>query len=136
MPKSSGSYFKWFYFSRRGRIGRQAYWVFFIVPSVLLGVFLGIAQSVFSISDGSIQRFFIVIAPLIIWIGIAVSVKRWHDTGRSGWWTLLSFIPFANFAVTIVLGTLRGETGPNEYGSDPHRAEAGIAPSASQGESQ
>jgi uncharacterized membrane protein YhaH (DUF805 family) len=134
VPKSTGRYFKWFYLSLRGRIGRQAYWLFFIVPSVLLGVFLGIAQSVLSISDESIQRFFIVTAPLIIWIGIAVSVKRWHDTGRSGWWMLLSLIPFANFAVTIVLGSLRGETGSNEYGNDPHRAEAGIATSASQGE--
>ena len=42
MGSASTTYFKWFYFSFRGRTGRQAYWIFMVLPSVLLGVALGI----------------------------------------------------------------------------------------------
>lgn len=46
--------------------------------------------------------------------------KRWHDHDKSGWWFLLSFVPYLGGLVSFVIcGCLRGTRGPNRYGPDP-----------------
>lgn len=49
---------------------------------------------------------------------IAVTVRRLHDTGRSGWWFLLSFLPLLGFVVYIFL-IQAGDKYANQYGPDP-----------------
>lgn len=34
---------------------------------------------------------------------LAVIVRRLHDTGRSGWWYLISFVPFGSIALLVLL---------------------------------
>ena len=48
---------------------------------------------------------------------LAVSVRRLHDIGRSGWWLLIAFIPVVGIIILIVWACKRGETGANPYGS-------------------
>jgi uncharacterized membrane protein YhaH (DUF805 family) len=124
MGSASSTYFKWFYFSFRGRTGRQAYWIFMVLPSVLLGVALGIVSFTAPISQRAIVVSFLGLAPVLTWSGAAVSVKRLHDIGVSGWWMIPCFIPYLNFVAAIALGVIRGQTGRNAYGDDPHRREA------------
>ena len=50
---------------------------------------------------------------------IAVQVRRLHDTGRSGWWILLSFIPLVGPIVLIVFYVMDSEAGVNKYGPNP-----------------
>ncbi|NLX26725.1 MAG: DUF805 domain-containing protein [Lentisphaerae bacterium] len=54
--------------------------------------------------------------------GIAVSVRRLHDTGRSGWWLLISFIPLIGAIVLIVFMATDGAPGDNQYGTNPKQA--------------
>lgn len=59
----------------------------------------------------------------IIWLvlllpSLAVLFRRLHDTGRSGWWFLLNFIPIANIAV-LVFTLLPTEPSDNKYGPVP-----------------
>jgi uncharacterized membrane protein YhaH (DUF805 family) len=49
----------------------------------------------------------------------ALTVRRLHDTGRSGWWLLLNVVPLAGQFVLAIWMALRGETGSNWYGEDP-----------------
>jgi uncharacterized membrane protein YhaH (DUF805 family) len=57
---------------------------------------------------------------LAIWIALALHAKRWHDRGKSGWWTLIVLVPFIGAIWLFVeLGCLRGTVGPNQYGADP-----------------
>jgi uncharacterized membrane protein YhaH (DUF805 family) len=49
---------------------------------------------------------------------LAVTVRRLHDTGHSGWWLLWGFVPFGCLVV-LVLTLLNGHRGPNQYGPDP-----------------
>ena len=49
---------------------------------------------------------------------LGASVRRLHDTDRSGWWYLLTFVPVANI-VLIVFWALDGTPGPNRFGPSP-----------------
>jgi uncharacterized membrane protein YhaH (DUF805 family) len=58
-------------------------------------------------------RLFFVLYYLAAFIaGLAVGVRRLHDTGHSGWWAL---VPFYNIYLLVKKGT----EGYNEYGEDP-----------------
>ena len=50
---------------------------------------------------------------------IAVSVRRLHDIGNSGWLFLLILVPLVGTILAIVLGCVDGTSGPNQYGPDP-----------------
>lgn len=47
---------------------------------------------------------------------IAVSVRRLHDIGKSGWFLLLVLIPLVGIILLIVWFARKGDERPNEYG--------------------
>jgi len=51
--------------------------------------------------------------------GLAVTVRRLHDTGRSGWWILISLVPFVGGIILLVFMCLESEPGPNLHGLNP-----------------
>jgi formylglycine-generating enzyme required for sulfatase activity len=60
---------------------------------------------------------------LAMWLpGTAVAVRRLHDTGRSGWWVLIVFVPLVGLIAFFVLLALDGQVGTNAYGPDPKEA--------------
>jgi uncharacterized membrane protein YhaH (DUF805 family) len=56
---------------------------------------------------------------------LAVTVRRLHDTGRSGWWILIGLIPLAGAIVLLVFECTDSEPGPNRFGPSPKSAAAG-----------
>jgi uncharacterized membrane protein YhaH (DUF805 family) len=49
---------------------------------------------------------------------ISVTVRRLHDTSRSGWWYLISFVPYVGPVVLLALCCL--DSAPsNQYGNSP-----------------
>jgi uncharacterized membrane protein YhaH (DUF805 family) len=56
--------------------------------------------------------------------GLAVAVRRLHDTGRSGWWLLIGLVPLIGAIVLIVFMATDGEPGDNAYGPNPKFAPA------------
>ena len=48
--------------------------------------------------------------------GLAVGIRRLHDTDKSGWWLLLVFIPIVGIIVLIVFWAADGTQGANDYG--------------------
>jgi uncharacterized membrane protein YhaH (DUF805 family) len=105
------------FFSLQGRISRRQYWLFGVLAllgAALLGhMLLGIARVRPRTAD-------IVVNLLLIWPALAVSVKRWHDRDKSGWWVLLNLLPVIGWLWALVdNGFLRGSDGPNRYGADP-----------------
>ncbi|QTC52390.1 DUF805 domain-containing protein [Pantoea agglomerans] len=90
-----------------GRARRKEYWMFTLF-NILIAFLLGIFETI--IGAGDILSNLYSLAILIP--GIAVAVRRLHDTDRSGWWLLLPI-------VNIVFLALEGQTGTNRFGSDP-----------------
>ncbi|MEA3419994.1 MAG: DUF805 domain-containing protein [Campylobacterota bacterium] len=50
---------------------------------------------------------------------IAISIRRLHDIGKSGWWLLISLIPIIGFFVLIYFYVQDSQPGENEYGPNP-----------------
>ena len=55
----------------------------------------------------------------VTWVMMAISVKRLHDIGYSGFYVLLLLVPYLNLLFYIALVLKDGTEGPNEYGPDP-----------------
>ena len=78
----------------RGRARRREYWLFFLVSTIIfVGLsIIDVATGTFSPSVGiGLLGGLYSLATLIP--GIAVTVRRLHDTDRSGWWLLIGVIP-------------------------------------------
>ena len=96
-----------------GRAGREEYWYFVlfnIIASVVLSIvdhFLGIALF------GSLY------ALAVLLPGIGVSIRRLHDTNRSGWWLLIAFIPLIGAIVLLVFMVQEGTSDNNQFGANP-----------------
>jgi len=61
---------------------------------------------------------------------LAVTVRRLHDTGRSGWWWLISIVPFGSI-VLFVFTVLDSQPGDNQWGPNPKGISAPAYPSPS-----
>jgi len=55
--------------------------------------------------------------------GLAVIVRRLHDTGRSGWWVLISLVPFVGPIILLVFMCL-DSVPSNAYGPNPKQVAA------------
>ena len=53
---------------------------------------------------------------------LCVTVRRLHDTGRSGRWILLHLVPFLGWFALLYFMLLDGDSGPNRYGPNPKRS--------------
>jgi len=104
-----------------GRASRSEYW-FFVLFEILLYVVLVIAD--IAAFRGS-MNVFSTLASLVLFLpGLAVLVRRLHDTDRSAWWILIPFVPIIGSIWLIVILCTRGTEGANRYGMGP--AEAAI----------
>ncbi|QPB83175.1 DUF805 domain-containing protein [Pseudoalteromonas rubra] len=108
------------YFEFKGRARRKEYWVF-ILSSILVSVVLGLVDITLGLysEEAGLGLLSGLYALAIIIPSIALSVRRLHDTGRSGWWVLLSLIPLIGPIVLIVFYVMDSKPGENEYGPNP-----------------
>jgi uncharacterized membrane protein YhaH (DUF805 family) len=104
-------------FAFDGRINRAKFWLGLVSVWVALIIFGGIARATNS-SFGWLL--FAIVYVGVIWVGLAVSIKRWHDRDKSGWWVLIGLIPIIGALWALIeTGFLEGTDGPNQYGPDP-----------------
>ncbi len=108
-----------------GRARRKEYWYFFlfnIIATIILGVIDGVTGS-FSpeVGMGLLSGIY-TLAVLIP--SIAVTIRRLHDTDRSGWWLLIILVPLIGAIVLLVFMVLDSKPGQNQFGSNPKEATA------------
>jgi uncharacterized membrane protein YhaH (DUF805 family) len=103
-----------------GRARRKEYW-FFLLFNVLITVGLVIIDAVTETLNPAFGLGLLSgLYSLAVFIpGIAVSVRRLHDIGKSGWWLLIALVPFVGAIVLIVFMLQDSQPGQNEYGPSP-----------------
>jgi len=108
-----------------GRARRKEYWYFFlfnILASYLLGFIDGVT-GMFSPEAGmGLLSGLYTLAVLIP--GIAVSVRRLHDTNHSGWWLFIALVPIIGTIVLIVFMVRDSQQAENDYGPNPKNVSA------------
>ena len=127
--------------SFRGRIPLRTYWLAYLLP--LLGAYIlavvldawifgaewrvlpGLVPTAEATSFHAEFRLGgVLLAEAVFWLncipGFAGAARRWHDRGRSGWWSLLILLPVIGWIwMFISLCCRDGVRGPNRYGPDP-----------------
>ena len=108
-----------------GRARRKEYW-FFVLFNFIISIVLAVIDVVtgsFSPEAGmGLLGGIYTLAVLIH--GIAVSVRRLHDTERSGWWLLIALVPLIGAIVLLVFMVQDSKPGQNQYGANPKEATA------------
>jgi uncharacterized membrane protein YhaH (DUF805 family) len=107
-----------------GRARRKEYWMFALI-NILISIVLGVVDGMFGLKVGGEQGaglLGLIYSLAILLPSIAVGVRRLHDTGRSGWWMLIAFVPLIGVIVLIVFFVLDSQPGSNEYGPNPKGA--------------
>lgn len=128
---------KYLFTSFEGRISRQPFWlsvlalmiiewIVIIVLSLALGTSMMGGMDPGMTPDEAASAAMTAMIPMWIVIliflypSLAIYAKRWHDRGKSGWWTLICLVPIiGGIWLLVELGFLRGTEGPNQYGNDP-----------------
>ena len=108
------------YATFEGRARRKEYWFFalFNFLAVLLLAMLDMAAGTFS-AEAEIGLFSGLYLLGVLVPSIAVTVRRLHDTDRSGWWILISFVPLIGALVMLFFTVKDSQPGANRFGPNP-----------------
>lgn len=108
-----------------GRARRSEYWWFALI-NALVAVALTVLEGI--VGGTQVVSGLYTLAVLVP--GLAVSIRRLHDTGRSGWWLLIGLVPLVGGIVLLVFLLLDSEPGVNRWGPSPKRTGAVTPPPA------
>lgn len=124
-----------------GRARRKEFW-YFALFNFLAGIALGVIEGLLGLFPESRQSILVMLYNLAVLLpSLGVTVRRLHDTGRSGWWMLITFVPlilvipvlilappvlllialvlFVGSLVLLVFTVQDSDPGQNEYGANP-----------------
>ncbi|MCB1744209.1 MAG: DUF805 domain-containing protein [Gammaproteobacteria bacterium] len=96
-----------------GRARRKEYWMFFLF-NIIVTLVLAVIDGVLGTMVLAMLYSLAVLIP-----GLAVTIRRLHDTGRSGWWVLIALIPAVGGIILLIFMLLDGTPGPNKFGPSP-----------------
>lgn len=134
--------------SFEGRISRSNFWfnsvlgpilplILVLVPVLILGFVIFGASLATEISGSANGKSASVFGKIFLYIAYIVTffiifsamVRRFHDRGKSGWWSLISFIPYiGGIWILVECGCLKGTDGSNQYGDDPLTQQNNVIP--------
>jgi len=104
----------------KGRARRKEYWFFALFNLIVSIVLTGVDYMTGSLDPELGVGLLSGIYSLAILIpSLAVTVRRLHDTDRTGWWVLIAFIPFIGAIVLLVFMLLDSKPGDNQHGPNP-----------------
>ena len=119
-PQAIASVFR-NYVTFSGRAGRSEFWYW-----VLFALICGVATAILDLAlfdESTVSPLNLIFNIATFLPGLAVSARRLHDIGRTGWWLLIA-LTIIGLVVLIVWYCQKSDTGPNVYGSEPS---AGLA---------
>ena len=94
-----------------GRTSVGGFWRF-VAVNFVVALVLAILTNVSSI----FLALYLLYVVAVVLPGIAIAVRRLHDTGTSGWYLLIGLIPFVG-AIILIVFYIQPSDGPHEYGA-------------------
>ncbi len=107
-----------------GRARRKEFWMFSLIHFLIIMALQTVTFMIAGMNPESGVGVFLMgllgLYSLAVFIpSLAVSVRRLHDTGRSGWWLLISLVPVIGAIALIVFYVQDSQPGANQYGENP-----------------
>ncbi len=117
------------FLSASGRIGRLRYLAYAIGSVFLLNLLSGVLLTVLAVGTGEVMAvtsavvlyYILPIIPAVIY-----AIRRLNDLDKSGWFSILLFIPLVNFLLALFLIFAGGTKGTNRYGPAPTANTPGV----------
>jgi len=121
----------------KGRARRKEFWMFtlfYIIFYIAVAILDKVLGTTFNYDERSIRDILISLLTGDGWLqgiyywatfvpALAVSFRRLHDIGKSGWWNLLVFIPLVGWIILIVWCCRDSQAAENKYGANPKENE-------------
>lgn len=106
-----------------GRARRKEYWFFFLF-NFIIALVLGLVDGVTGTLNPALGIGLLggIYSLAVLIPGLAVSVRRLHDTGRSGWWLLIALVPLIGAIVLLIFLVSDSKPEANQYGVSPKQA--------------
>lgn len=113
------------YFDFSGRARRKEFWMFYLFHFLI--IFLITFLSFFLTSDiyEDHETNWVYVPIICTYLlvslipSISLTVRRLHDTGKSGWWYLIVMIPYIGWFIMTILTCMEGQSKPNKWGNNP-----------------
>jgi uncharacterized membrane protein YhaH (DUF805 family) len=96
-----------------GRASRSEFW-WWVLFAILVSIAANIVDAVIGV-----MLFSWLVSLALFLPGLSVSIRRLHDTNRTGWWVLIGLIPLIGLIVLLIFYLETGNPGPNQYGPPP-----------------
>lgn len=107
-----------------GRARRKEYW-YFVLFNIIISIILAVIDGATGTFNPAAGMGFLGLAYTLFVLvpGLAVSVRRLHDTDRSGWWLLISILPLIGGIVLLVFMVQDSTANENRFGANPKEAD-------------
>ncbi|MCD0168786.1 DUF805 domain-containing protein [Deinococcus sp. 23YEL01] len=105
-----------------GRARRREYWMYTLIYVLIASILIVIEEALgLTVGDelshvGVLSNLF---ALAMFSPSLGVTIRRLHDTGRSGWWMLISIVPVIGWIAIIVFLVSDSAQGSNKWGPNP-----------------
>lgn len=96
-----------------GRARRSEYWWVYLFNTIVAMVLNILTAATHS---NAVQILLVIFGLAVLIPGLAVTARRLHDTGRTGWWILIGLVPLVGAIVLLVFIVGDSQPGPNAYG--------------------
>lgn len=98
-----------------GRARRSEYWYFTLLNILVAGLGSGLTVA----TDGKLSFVSAIWSLAVLIPGLAVTVRRLHDVGKSGWYMFMALIPLVGGIILLVAEATDSQPGYNQYGPNP-----------------
>ena len=118
-------------FSYAGRTGRKEFWFFFLFYVMMFFAALGADVTYFQRAEPSgflltlqglfggrepfVWLHFLILTPALV----AITIRRLHDRGHSGWWGLVYLVPVIGLVPMVAMLARASVPGFNRFGANP-----------------
>ncbi|APG28665.1 hypothetical protein A7E78_12980 [Syntrophotalea acetylenivorans] len=115
------------YFVFQGRARRKEYWMFTLF-NMLVYIALMIIEGILGMGgEGGLGLLSTLYTLAVLLPALGVSVRRLHDTGRSGWWLLIGLVPLIGGIVLFIFMVLDSQPASNQYGPNPKEGDTQVS---------
>ena len=106
-----------------GRARRKEYWMFLLIHWVIvlaISLLAGLGRG--TVPSVPILVLLVLYTVAVFLPSLGLTVRRLHDTGKSGAWVFLAFVPLVGAIILLIFLVTDGQGGENQFGPDPKTA--------------